>query len=68
MSCGSNNNKMSEENIFLPREAEVVSARMITASEKHFQLRMKDGSQFDFLPGKTLKIRRLLQRPVQTGR
>jgi len=42
-------------NIFLPREVTVVSASMVAASEKHFLLRMKDGSHFDFQPGQIVE-------------
>lgn len=50
MSCGCNN-----DNIFLPREAEVVSASMITATEKHFSLRMKDDCPFEYQPGQIVE-------------
>ena len=50
--CESTNGR---KNIFLPKAAEVVSARMITATEKHFTLRMKDGSEFDFEPGQIVE-------------
>ncbi|MBM4148704.1 MAG: oxidoreductase [Lentisphaerae bacterium] len=42
-------------NIFLPTLAEIVSAQMITATEKHFTLRMKDGAKFDFEPGQIVE-------------
>jgi sulfhydrogenase subunit gamma (sulfur reductase) len=44
-----------EENIFLPREAEILSARFITATEKHFVLRPKDGGDFDYSPGQLVE-------------
>jgi NAD(P)H-flavin reductase len=43
------------KNIFLPELAEVVSASMITSTEKHFTLRMKNGSAFDFEPGQIVE-------------
>jgi NAD(P)H-flavin reductase len=54
MSCTCESSK-GGKNIFLPKAAEVVSARKITATEKHFTLRMRDGSNFDFLPGQIVE-------------
>lgn len=51
-SCGCQNN---QDNIFLPREAEVVSAKKMTASETHFTLRMKDGEKVDYQPGQIVE-------------
>ncbi|OFZ69741.1 MAG: hypothetical protein A3K03_03670 [Bdellovibrionales bacterium RIFOXYD1_FULL_44_7] len=45
----------NEENIFLPREAEIVRADRITKSEKHFTLKMKDGKQVQFAPGQIVE-------------
>jgi sulfhydrogenase subunit gamma (sulfur reductase) len=44
------------ENIFLPREAEIVRAEQITATEKHFTLKMKDGDGMTFEPGQILEL------------
>ncbi len=49
-SCGSN-----AENVFLPKEAEIISAKKMTDTETHFSLRMKDGSTFDFEPGQIVE-------------
>jgi sulfhydrogenase subunit gamma (sulfur reductase) len=54
MSC-SCNSKNGDKNIFLPKAAEVVSAQMITATEKHLTLRMKDGSEFAYEPGQIVE-------------
>jgi len=54
MSCTCEN-AGAGKNIFLPELAEVVSASMITATEKHFTLRMKNGSAFDFEPGQIVE-------------
>lgn len=35
--------------------AEIVDAAMITATEKHFKLKLKDGSKFDFQPGQIVE-------------
>ncbi|OIP98994.1 hypothetical protein AUK40_00970 [Candidatus Wirthbacteria bacterium CG2_30_54_11] len=43
------------DNIFLPHEVEVLSATMMTATEKHFTLRMKDGSRFVYDPGQIVE-------------
>ncbi len=43
-------------NIFLPREAEIVRADQVTASEKHFTLKMKDGKPIDYQPGQILEV------------
>jgi sulfite reductase subunit B len=43
-------------NIFLPREAEIVRADQVTATEKHFTLKMKDGAQMEYAPGQILEV------------
>lgn len=43
-------------NVFLPREAEIVLARQITASEKRFTLRMRDGKRMEFAPGQIVEL------------
>jgi sulfite reductase subunit B len=43
-------------NIFLPRPAEIVRAKQITATEKHFTLKMKDGQPMSFEPGQMLEV------------
>jgi NAD(P)H-flavin reductase len=55
MSCGCNHDY---DNIFLPREAEIIDAQMMTESEKHFTLKMKDGATFDFEPGQIVEAGR----------
>lgn len=45
-----------EHNIFLPREAEIVRAEQVTASEKHFTLKMRDGKDMSFAPGQLLEV------------
>jgi sulfhydrogenase subunit gamma (sulfur reductase) len=45
-----------DENIFLPREAIILRADQMTATEKHFTLRLKDGEPFEFDPGQIIEI------------
>jgi len=52
MACSCNKN---DENIFLPKTADIVSAKMITATEKHFVLKMQDKSRMDYMPGQILE-------------
>lgn len=52
MSCGCNHN----ENIFLPKEAEIVSAKKMTASETHFSLKLKNGEEMKYEPGQILEV------------
>ena len=51
MSCNCNHN----DNIFLPKEAEIVSAKQMTASETHFTLRLKNGEIMNYEPGQILE-------------
>lgn len=44
------------QNIFLPREAEILRAEKITATEKHFTLKMKDGGLMKYSPGQILEV------------
>lgn len=44
------------ENVFLPKEAEILRADQMTPSEKHFTLRIKDGSVMNFNPGQILEV------------
>ena len=43
-------------NVFMPRPAEIIRARQITATEKHFTLKMKDGQPMIFEPGQMLEV------------
>lgn len=43
-------------NIFLPMEAKIVNAYMATESEKHFKLKMADGSAMKYDPGQILEV------------
>ncbi len=43
------------DNIFLPREAEIVRAMRVTETEKHFTLKMKDGAMA-YAPGQILEV------------
>ena len=52
MSCGCNHN----DNIFLPKEAEIVSAKKMTASETHFALKLKNGEEMNYEPGQILEV------------
>ena len=44
------------DNIFLPREAEVIRAARVTETEKHFTLKMKDGDAMRYAPGQILEV------------
>ena len=52
MSCGCNHN----ENIFLPKEAEIVALKQMTASETHFTLKMANGEPMCYEPGQILEM------------
>lgn len=43
-------------NIFLPREAKIVNSYMATKLEKHFKLKMADGSRMDYQPGQIMEV------------
>jgi len=43
-------------NIFLPKEATIISAVQATETEKHFSLKIKDGSKMEFQPGQILEV------------
>jgi sulfhydrogenase subunit gamma (sulfur reductase) len=43
------------DNIFLPREAEILRATRVTETEKHFTLKMKDGAM-QYAPGQILEV------------
>ncbi|MCM2323472.1 MAG: FAD/NAD(P)-binding protein [Oligoflexia bacterium] len=49
-------NDSAIDNVFLPREAEILRAEQVTASEKHFTLKMKDGKGMDFQPGQIAEV------------
>ena len=51
MSCTCND----KENIFLPQVAEIIEAQKITATEKHFKLKLQSGERFDYLPGQIVE-------------
>ena len=46
----------ASENIFVPREAKVVKADQVTELEKHFTLKMADGSKMLFEPGQIMEL------------
>jgi sulfhydrogenase subunit gamma (sulfur reductase) len=54
MSC--NCAESAKNNVFLPRECEILRADQITESEKHFTLKLKDGSRFEYAPGQILEL------------
>ena len=49
-------NASVEPNIFLPREATILRAEKVTATEKHFTLQMADGAPMEFAPGQILEV------------
>jgi len=44
------------ENIFLPREATIVSSEQATPSETHFTLKMADGQSIEYEPGQIVEL------------
>ena len=54
MSGGCNHNKDSE-NIFLPKVADIVDAKMVTKTEKHFTLKLQNGDVLDYKPGQIVE-------------
>ncbi|MFH1018736.1 MAG: FAD/NAD(P)-binding protein [Pseudomonadota bacterium] len=44
------------ENIFEPRQADIIRADQITATEKHFTLKMKESPELSFNPGQILEV------------
>jgi sulfhydrogenase subunit gamma (sulfur reductase) len=44
------------ENIFLPREATILRTEQVTATEKHFTLKMNDGRPMEFEPGQIVEL------------
>ena len=44
------------ENIFLPREATIVSSEQATPSETHFTLKMADGQPIEYEPGQIVEL------------
>ena len=57
MSCTCDQNNLGE-NIFLPKVAEIVDAKMVTATEKHFSLKLSNGDVFDYQPGQIIEAGR----------
>jgi sulfhydrogenase subunit gamma (sulfur reductase) len=55
MACTCDNN-YEGENIFLPKTADIVSANMITATEKHLTLKLQDGEKMNYEPGQILEV------------
>lgn len=51
--CSEANKK---ENIFLPKEAKIVQIRKPTEQEKHFTLRMADGTPMIYQPGQIMEL------------
>jgi len=49
--CDCNN-----DNILLPQMCDIVSATMITATEKHFKLKLQSGAKLDYQPGQILEV------------
>src|SRR5512143_1431972 len=47
---------MQGESIYLPRMAELVEARVVTAREKFFRLRLMDGSALGHMPGQFVEV------------
>ncbi|MDP6470364.1 MAG: FAD/NAD(P)-binding protein [Pseudomonadales bacterium] len=52
MACTCNDNN---DSIFLPQVADIIDAQMITATEKHFTLKLQSGDRFDYEPGQIVE-------------
>jgi sulfhydrogenase subunit gamma (sulfur reductase) len=46
----------TKENIFLPKEAKIVKAKQVTETEKHFTLKMANGTPMKYSPGQILEV------------
>lgn len=46
----------SKENIFLPKEAKIMDAKQVTETEKHFTLKMTNGTPMKYNPGQILEV------------
>lgn len=66
MACTCNNNDKGE-NIFLPQTADVVSANMITATEKHLTLKLQNGGKMVYSPGQILEVGRFGYGEIPLG-
>ncbi|MDA3811573.1 MAG: 4Fe-4S dicluster domain-containing protein [Spirochaetaceae bacterium] len=44
------------QNVFMPKQAMILRAHQATATEKHFTLKMADGSSVHFEPGQMLEV------------
>lgn len=44
------------QNVFMPRQAMILRAEQTTATERHFTLKMADGSSVHFEPGQMLEV------------
>lgn len=44
-----------KDSLFVPMGAEIVDAAMITATEKHFKLKLENGEKFEFQPGQIVE-------------
>ncbi len=66
MSCGCKN-VGKDGNILLPKTAEVVAKKRMTASESHFTLRLKDGERMDYEPGQIVEAGRFGYGEIPLG-
>ncbi len=57
----------TNENIFLPQVAEIVKADMITATEKHFRLKLRNGGKFEYQPGQIVEVGRFGYGEIPLG-
>ena len=56
-----------DESLFLPKEAEVVKAVQVTATEKHFKLKLRNGDVFEYEPGQIIEAGRFGYGEVPLG-
>jgi len=51
-----NSSHSNKNNIFLPRETEILMVEQTTDLERHFTLKMKEGGSMEFEPGQILEV------------
>ena len=48
--------KEMNENVFMPKEAEILRIEQATPTERRFSLKLRDGSTLDYQPGQMLEL------------
>jgi len=57
----------NDTNIFAPMLVEIVDAKMVTATEKHFTLKLANGDRFDYQPGQIVEAGRFGYGEIPLG-